>query len=150
MANRTPKPTAKEKALATVAQSTAPVVKSRRLADAGLDDGESLEYFKPGDWFSAEEDDYSQVFSIAKAYHYTKGDFGPRVIFTLTDSEGARSLCSLPENDQRLAYVNYFKDNTIPLGPCRFKRLDTGKGNPYYQICDADEAGQIEDAEIPF
>lgn len=146
------KPSAKQKALATVAQSTGPVVRTRSLSQAGLNDGEQLEFYNPLDWFESEEDYYSKPFVITKARLSTKGQFGNKVIFTLTegDADGERSLVSLPADDSRLRYVYYFNQNTIGLGPCVFKKLDTGKAHPYYAIAEADEAGQENEDEVEF
>lgn len=152
---RKAKPTTQEKQAANEVQKPLNnVVRSVRLAQAGLDDSEQLEFYKPSDWFLSEDHDFSSPFYIAKARLYTKGEWGNRVILTLAAEaiDGERSLVSLPENGQRLGYVEYFSSNTVAIGPCCFKRLDTGKGNPYYQICDASEAEGIaeDDEDVAF
>lgn len=153
MATRKPKPSTKEKALATVAQ--APIgAQVRSLAQAGLDDSEQLYFFKPDAWFDSDEDDFSNPFAILSARLWTKGQYGPRVILKLAEGgiNGDRSLVSLPANDSRIALANTFKLDTRPITPCVFKRLDTGKGNPYYAIANAKEAVTVdsEDDEVPF
>ena len=149
MANRTPKPSTKEKALATIAQ--APIgAQIRSLAQAGLDDSEQLEFFKPDTWFQSDEDDYSNPFAILSARLWTKGQYGARVILKLAEGgiNGERSLVSLPADDSRIALANTFKLDTRPIAPCVFKRLDTGKGNPYYAIADAKEASETNDVDF--
>ena len=146
-----PKPSAKEKALASVAQ--APIgAQIRSLAQAGLDDSEQLEFYRCDDWFDSEESDYSNPFVIIKAKH---SKLKNKLILTLAENDinGKRSMVSLPFDDMRARYVAYFNTNTIPLGPCVFKRIDSGKGNPYIAIADAKEAGSVDsnnDDELPF
>ena len=127
------------------------------LAQSGiqLDDGQGLQYFHPEDYFPEdawEEDEKgtlvikdgatSNLFVICNAIQM-KGKFGAIVRLTLAEENDDKSWVSLSlgngefPDEMRMKYINYFKTNTKPIGPCMFVALPSNYGRPYMAIQDA-------------
>lgn len=97
-------------------------------------------------WVKAEHCAF-QPFYVAHASSRTNRFGNAEVVFKLRlrdgvyDADGTlHKIVHLSLTDsggQRGDMVNYFKTNNDPLGPLVFQAIPTDKGNPFYQMVDA-------------
>lgn len=119
---------------------------ARKLAESGIkpDDGTSLEYFHPEDYFEngSADGETSKMFVITNAIKM-KGKYGWLVRLTLVEEDESMGWVSLSLGDddnpveERQRLVNYFKTNTQPIGPCVFVALPSQYGKPFMSIQEA-------------
>jgi|SRR5882724_4755962 len=170
--NVPPKPSAKAKRGATVAQSTGakqrpapqqanlrpaqqtqrpaqPTAKVKPLTMSSLGLGEMPvgNWVKADDYFTSDEDFFSAPFVITGARKRTN-QFGSQVVFDLCDELGGEKyLLSLQQNDERLEFVHHFERKTEPIGYCVFQRIQGNQPNPYMKIVGAETMQEWEQEE---
>ena len=137
---------------------------AKKLAESGvkIDDGNSLSYFHPKDYFSEEsfamndetgeseltDGSISNPFVITNAVQM-KGKFGLMLRLTVCEKDEEKSFVGLSlENkegfiEERVKILNHFKTNTYPLGPVCFVAVPSNYGNQFMTIQDFDD-------DIPF
>lgn len=147
-------------------QVTKPVVKpaTRSFEQAGLDmSGGSKKRSEwdekapggkaqPPIWFDSDKDEYSTPFLIVGAESSSFKGAAQVVLFLQDKNPEAMTpdeiyWATFGSNDTRAQFIEAFKTDETPIGPCVFQRIDTGQGMPFINIV---EVSSLSDDDIPF
>lgn len=116
-----------------------------------------------GQWIKADElfnDDYrdgleSPAFVITKAFRYVSKTLGDRFGLEIVMSNKRCYNVGFPFNDadsKRVSLVDAFAgaSGEMLIGPVCLRKLDLGRGNPYYDIVPFDSSNADAPIEVPF